>query len=382
MNVLLVWPNFERTNAAGVRGRAFARGLVREGVEVLVAAPPDHDELAKDAEGWSVAPLALWRDPRDPIVEGWRELRKLGAGFAPDLVVASSPSVLTLLQASSALQGRAPFVADIRDLGAESLAATFGPKPRYRALRLAEARAMRRADAVLLVSGVQRDTVLARYGVAAERAHVVPNGADLDAFRGLSGTPKDVDVLFSGAMDDPGRRGDEVVDAFARVLAQRPQTTFRFLGWRAGTHAAALEERMRKAGVLRAVDLKPPVPHAAVPAELAKARIGIVPLKDDPVFLAAVGAKTYEYLAAGLPVAALGPRGDAELRRLLVGEECGAYAEDVEGFARAILDLLSEEAGWKRRSLRATAVAERFDRGAIVKDAWRRILRPLAEAGR
>lgn len=381
MNVLLVWPNFERTNAAGVRGRAFAAALAAQGLDVTVAAPPDPDASEGNA-GYAVHLLSLWRAPGDSPLAGRAPLRRLADEVRPDLVIASSPSVLTLLQASSVLRDRAPFVADVRDLGAQSLAATFGRKLRYRLLGAAEGRVLRRADAVLCVSSVQRDDLVAHHGVEASRVHVVPNGADLAAFRPVRATVKDVDVLFLGAMDDPGRRGEEVVDAFARVLRDRPRTRFRFLGWRTSAYAERLTARMREAGLAAAVDLAPPVPSSAAPAEIARARIGVVPLADAPVFRAAVGAKTYEYLAAGLPVVALGPRGDTELRRLLVGEECGLYSEDADGFALALLDLLADDERRARLSLRAAAVAERYDRAALVADAWQKVLRPLAEAER
>lgn len=381
MRVLLAWPNLEATNAAGVRGRAFADGLARAGADVLVVAPPDPG-AGEGASGWTFRPLALPRDPGDPLAGPRRELARLAKEHAPALVLASSPAALSLLVAQHATRGIGRFVADVRDLAAESLAAANGWKLKYRALRAAEGRVYRQSDAVLAVSGIMRERIVHDYGVPASRVHVVPNGADLEAFVHARHAAKDVDVLFSGAMTEPGRRGEEVVDAFADVRRALPGARMRFLGWRDVPYARALEERMRARGVRDAFDLAPPVPHDRIAMEVGRARVGVVPLQDAEVFRTAVGAKTYEYLAAGLPVVALGPRGDTELRRLLEGEGCGLYAEDAATFAKHLVAILGDRALETRLGKRALEVAARYHRPRLVDEAWTTILRPLAEGRR
>ncbi len=378
--IALVWPNFQATNACGIRGRSFARSYSKLGARVHVYAPPQ-DGFDADTDGYDVTGLPLLHDAGDlrAVVPRDRALRTALRDFQPQVIHASTPSILTAWQASRAARSLGvPFVADVRDLFAESWRAAFGPKRRYDVLeRFVEGPLYRGADAVFAVSGIMQERIRDDYAVDASRVHVVPNGADVDAYAGLARAP-DVDVLFVGALQDKGRRGEELVAAYERILAARPGTTFRFVGWADSAYAGDIVKLMKETGVREHVELVDRVPHSEVKAHLARARIGVVPLQDAPVFRTAMGAKTYEYLAAGLPLAVLGPSGDAELRRLVDGEQLGVYAARPGPFADRVVELLDDALLLAATSDRARKVAHRFDRAAIAHDAFTRIIEPLA----
>jgi glycosyltransferase involved in cell wall biosynthesis len=318
---------------------------------------------------------------RDAGRPGFDALRAVRERVNPDVSIVSSPAALTLLQARRALHGgTGRFVIDVRDLAAESLAAAYGPKLRYRALRLAEGRAYRRADGVLAVTRRMREAIVRDYRVPPERVHLVPNGADVEQFRPHAGkVPKTTDVIFSGTLE--GRRSDDLADAFVSLLRARPETRIAILGLRAGAEETEFGARLRSAGFFERIDARPPIPHAEVPRVLASARVGIVPQLDRPIFRMAVGAKFYEYLAAGIPVVAWGPAGDSELGELLAKHRCGFYASDARGFVDAVLRILNEpelEASLAKGALTASEI---FDRSRVVQRAWEQVLRPLASGG-
>jgi glycosyltransferase involved in cell wall biosynthesis len=52
------------------------------------------------------------------------------------------------------------------------------------------------------------------------------------------------------------------------------------------------------------IDVRPPVPHAEIPAVLAEAHIGTLPFPDEEKFRVSSPIKLFEYMAAGLPVMA------------------------------------------------------------------------------
>ncbi|MHB8584433.1 MAG: glycosyltransferase [Thermoplasmatota archaeon] len=388
-SVLLVWPNFEPTNAAGVRGRAFARGIAQAGAAVTVVAPPDPlaaQGLSAEGVGpairssdssWVFRGVPLWREMHDPLLSGRRALQDIAREVHADIVIASSPSGLCLLQAHAAFAGKGPpLVADVRDLAAESLIEAYGSKPRYAALRHAEGHVYRRARGVLAVTRIMKGILEDRYRVAPERTHFVPNGADVAAFAAFQNAAKTVDVLFSGAIE--GRRPKDVALAFRAILAKRPATTFRMLGWRGGPAEREFEDTIGPQALAQ-VERVAPVPAHKVPAQTASARIGILPQVDAALSRMAVGAKAYEYMAAGVPIVALGPGGESEAARLLTEERCGLYETQVDAFAASIVALLDDDA--RRQSLagRAAAAAPRYDRGAIVRACWDSVLKPIAE---
>ncbi|MBN1121014.1 MAG: glycosyltransferase [Anaerolineae bacterium] len=52
------------------------------------------------------------------------------------------------------------------------------------------------------------------------------------------------------------------------------------------------------------IDVRPPVPHAEIPAVLAEAHVGTLPFPDEEKFRVSSPIKLFEYMAAGLPVMA------------------------------------------------------------------------------
>src|SRR6266545_1315606 len=160
---------------------------------------------------------------------------------------------------------------------------------------------------------------------------------------------------FVGYFHDAGRRPRDLIEALCCVHATRPGSRFAFVGWKPSPFAETLAKALREGGVR--ADLVPPVPREEVGPWMARAKVGLISLADHPVFRTAVGAKTYEYLRAGLPVAALGVSGDSELRRLIEGEGVGVFSADVGEFAAQLAALLSNEARLGALSQRASRLA-------------------------
>jgi len=131
-----------------------------------------------------------------------------------------------------------------------------------------------------------------------------------------------------------------------------------------------MDQSVLEALVSRGVlELLPPVAHQGVPGLLNQARAGVVSLSHEDVFRAAVGAKTYEYLACGLPLFCLGPRGQSELRRLVESENVGFFSSDPDDFSLQVNHVLSDGTLMDALSRNCLRVAAQYDRLEIAKRA-------------
>jgi glycosyltransferase involved in cell wall biosynthesis len=175
--------------------------------------------------------------------------------------------------------------------------------------RQLEGLVMRRADEIICISDILKGFLM-RYGVEAEKIHVIPNGIDPEAFK-----PGDPDPEIQSAYN----LKDRVVigyignfqffsdlpaffDMVRHTCAENPEVVFFFVGEGAiGTqmqHMAAqgdLKDRMIFTASM--------IPHEQVPRYLSVMDIPISPYKNDHLFYNS-SMKTLEYMAAGKPTVA------------------------------------------------------------------------------
>jgi UDP-glucose:(heptosyl)LPS alpha-1,3-glucosyltransferase len=246
---------------------------------------------------------------------------------------------------------------------ADFLARSYGPwglalrrvSPRHRVLLGIERRVFADPHQVIQCnSGMVRDEIAARYGVADERLVVIPNGVDLERFHPgrrdaegarlrdeLGAKDRTVWVLVGNGL---WRKGlDTALAALARSADR--ETELWVAGrddpepWRRRAAAAGVAERVRFLGARRDVETV----YAAGDALL-------LPTRYD-----AFANATLEAAAAGLPVLTSAANGAADLLR-----DAGYVVrdpEDAAGFAAA-LDALGDRVTRAELGRRARATAE------------------------
>ena len=98
---------------------------------------------------------------------------------------------------------------------------------------------------------------------------------------------------------DAHHLGQIAYDAVKLVVAQRPDTVFRFVGRR----TAGLEKFLQRAHDFPGFKSEVPgfTPFAEVSSKLASAMVGIVPYEESAGTHCAFVAKIVEYVATGLP---------------------------------------------------------------------------------
>lgn len=218
---------------------------------------------------------------------------------------------------------------------------------------------LRHADAVTVVSGPLKNHIAKRYGVAHEMITVVPNGADVEAFR--------PDRRRDAVLDDWGGDGpvigfvgsfqkwhgtDLLADVVEQVGRARPATRFLFVG--DGPEAAALREATAWLGP-RAL-FTGNVAHARVPALVAGLDIGVLPEAD----FYRCPLKLIEWMAAGKAVVA--PR-YAPLEELIAHGLDGLLFPpgDAQALTSAVLRLV-DDTPWRRGIGAAAAACTRASR--------------------
>lgn len=287
----------------------------------------------------------------------------------PDVVVATSPQFFAAVAGYQlARRWGAPFVFEVRDLWPASIVAVGAMRegPIVRALERLELLLYAQASAVVVVTDAFRADLVAR-GVAPDKVHVIPNGADLDWCRPGAKDREfcsQHDLLDKFVIGYIGTIGmaqglDRVLDA-AELLQGSPDIAFFFAG--AGAERPRLEARLRGASPLRNVRLLPRQPKERVSALWRACDASVIALSDRPLFSSVVPSKLFEAMAHGVPVLMSVPEGEATA--LVRREGCGVVvpAADPTALAEAIRSLARSPARVAELRARALSAAPRHSR--------------------
>ena len=263
----------------------------------------------------------------------------------PDVIVATSPQLLAACAGYLlARRFRVPFVFEVRDLWPESIVAVDAMHENVviRALRRVAAHLYAHSARIVTVGEGYKRQIVSRYAVPAERLTVVPNGIDPQFF---TPAPRDNDVrrelgwgdrlvvLYVGTLG-MAHALHVVLEAAAR-LAGEPDKLFVFVG-----EGARKDELKRQAGEqgLCNVQFIDHQPKERIPAYYAACDLGLVTLRNTPLFQDVLPSKIFEYLGMERPVLVAV---DGEARRLVEAAGAGRFVppEDPRALADAIREL-------------------------------------------
>lgn len=389
MKILLLWPIFHPIpTAASIRGLAFARHLAAKGNTVqVITSLRDSDPGPNQYEGFKVKRLRTYDSLS--TMHGFivssilgphtllRMRREIGA-FGPDLIIASSPAPFLAFEGFlSSRSEQIPFVYDMRDSWRQEQYTHRGVL-RNRAKHAIERLLCKDADIVFCVSSSLRKSTISEYGIPTHKVKVVTNGTDPPG-ESPQTQRKEYDLVFSG-YPARYRNIDELLNGVA-IASKEIGLRMMCLGWKGSPQEGKVRTIARELGIERNLDLTPPVLHDQVRHELHKARIGVTSLSGDEALASAIGTKTYEYLAAGLPVACLSPFRKSELQRFVEQNRIGFYSRNSNDFASEVVSLLSDEDEYSRMSSKAREVSEEYSWRSIVERAYDDSLSQFGGAG-
>jgi glycosyltransferase involved in cell wall biosynthesis len=227
---------------------------------------------------------------------------RLSRGQQYDVVVATSSRLMTaVLGALLALDKRAQFYVDIRDIFVETLAEAF-PSRLFRPLHWVfsglEKFCLRRANKVNLVSPGFLPYFQPRY--PDKVFSLFPNGVDAEFNKPLAGInespPRPLRIVYAGNIGD-GQGLHYVIPALAARL--REQAHFLVVG--DGGRIAELEMALSSAGVDN-VELLKPVKRSVLLNIYRDADILFLHLNDFKAFRRVLPSKLFEYAASSKPI--------------------------------------------------------------------------------
>jgi PEP-CTERM/exosortase A-associated glycosyltransferase len=316
-----------------------------------------------------------------------RRLDTVIAEVRPDILHAHSPVLNALPAIRAGRRHQIPVVYEVRAFW-EDAAASHGTEaeggPRYRATRMVETRALRRADAVTTICEGLRSEIVAR-GIAQDKVTVVPNAVDRDAFHGAG----HADPALAARLGLTGREilaflgsfySYEGLDLLLRALPQmhREQPEIAVLLVGGGPEEERLQALARDLGLGSSVVFAGRVPHSETGHYYDLADLLVFPRVSRRLTELVTPLKPLEAMAQERVVAASDVGGHCELIR---DRETGyLFPPDNPGrLAEGVLAALRDRASWPR--IRANAVryvdAERSWRHSVeqYREVYARVLR-------
>ncbi|USI73378.1 TIGR04063 family PEP-CTERM/XrtA system glycosyltransferase [Sphingomonas morindae] len=286
-----------------------------------------------------------------------RAIETAAARFRPDLLHAHSPVLTALAARRAARRLGLPLLYEIRAFWEDAAVGNGTGREgsaRYRATRLLETRAVRKADAVAVICEGLRGDLVAR-GIDPAKILVSPNGVDLALF----GDPPPADAALRARLGLEGAEIigfigsfyeyegiDDLIAAMPALVAARPAAHLLLVG--GGPRAEALARQAEASPVAERIHFVGRVPHQEVERYYGLIDILCYPRKRMRLTELVTPLKPLEAMAQRRLVAASDIGGHREL--IEPGVTGTLFApDDPAAIAAALAGLLGDRDSWEAR---------------------------------
>jgi len=244
----------------------------------------------------------------------------------PDVIIATSPQLLCAISGLFISRlTRCKFIFEVRDLWPESIIAVNAMEENWvmNGLRRLSNYLYRTSDRIVTVGPGYKRMITQLYGIDPAKMDVIPNGIDTALFVPRSGVNTirqqrgwgDRFVVMYIGTHGMAHDLDSVLQA-ANVLRDAPEFLFVFVG--EGAEKNNLK-RLAAAKALPNIQFIDQQQKSAVPSYYAACDLGLVTLRDTPLFQEVLPSKLFEYMGMERPVLV---SAGGETRRLV--EEAGS----------------------------------------------------------
>lgn len=264
--------------------------------------------------------------------------RKLDRDYDAIFSMQSSPVMMVKAAVRHAKRCKQKVLYYVMDLWPASLAAggVSESSPIYKLFNSVSRRLYRKADRLLITSGMFRDYLRDNFQIPDENIGYLPQYASGQFDKLPEAAPKDtVDLMFAGNVG-AAQSLTTVLEAAER-LRDHSQLRWHIVG--DGSELEKLKAMAGEKGLSQVIfhGRKPP---EEMPQYYAKADAMLVTLTDDPFIGMTLPAKVQSYMAAGKPVLAAA---NGEIPQVLRAANCGycAPAGDAKAFADAVEQFLN-----------------------------------------
>ena len=286
----------------------------------------------------------------------------------PDVVYSTSPHIFTPIGAIAfSLLKRVPHVLEVRDIWPDSIAATTGMKRAsylFKIFEFLEKIIYKASKRIVVFTESFKDNLIHK-GVPEEKLHVVINGANLNLFQSpiydedLAKSLELHDKFVVGYLGTHGLSHNLLNAIRAGELINEDDIHLLFVG-----EGAEKEKMISLAKELNSTNIHfiERQMREDIPKYWGLCDVGLVHLKNDPVFETVIPSKIFETMASGRPVMYCGPYGDGA--RLIEKYDCGliANSDEPKDLASKLRMLQSDSGLCKRLAVNGKKASPKFSR--------------------
>jgi glycosyltransferase involved in cell wall biosynthesis len=289
-----------------------------------------------------------------------RTLRRIHE-IRPEIVIVSQPTFTLPIQALViARLIDAPLIVDLQDIFVQ-FQEFYPHRGRGRLRLLFEKVVLRKADCIVPVLPAMQELAQRTYGIPAHRFKLLYNGFDSERgdFAPRAWDERDIDLLHLGGPREYYST-ESLIDAFEILVGLSPRAELTFTDFVRTPYQERIRSLVDKKALSDRVHFLERQPETTTRAMMTRAKLGVYTLYQRPTSRVIVGTKTFEYLAAGLPIAFLGPE-SGEMARLIREHGGGFVTSNPSKWAELAHGTLSNRATWEIMSQRALRAAPRYD---------------------
>lgn len=383
LKIALYWPFFPPiSNAPAVRGEAFQKYLSKY-AKVLVITPSEgfsseyYSEKGREVIkvpsfqrlGHELMPLFLFLWP----ILFFRNVRLL-AKRRPEILIASIPPLFMCFEAIliSKLMN-IPLIIEIRD-DWRVLAGYKKSKINYFTRYAMVHSCFRYSHKIFVVTDALKHTLPHKWQ---NKTHVVGNGVDLARFSLGNNKTRSSTVTHLGSPRKYYGTG-RLINGIHRYKKEYGEISIEFIGSEKDRYVKWVMNKIRKNGMSKNVVIKEKMQHKDIPKILSKSRIGIGSLAFEEKLRYMLPVKVYEYMASGLPIIYLGPKGTS-LERFMRRYNIGFYCSSSTDFIDKLYQLQNDDVLWIKCHSNCLKYSRLFDRKRIVIQAYHKHIKDIGE---
>jgi colanic acid biosynthesis glycosyl transferase WcaI len=286
----------------------------------------------------------------------------------PDIVYSSSPHIFAPLGAIAfSILKRVPHILEVRDIWPESIAATTGMKRSsiiYKLFELIEKLLYFSSKKIVVFTDSFKKNLISK-NISPDKLHVVINGANIDLFKEPIYDEKLARELnlnnkfVVGYMGTHGLSHDLLNAVHAASLVKDKDIYFLFVGEGAEKKAmVALAEKLNATNICFVGQQA----RDDIPKYWGLCDIGLVHLKNDPVFETVIPSKIFETMASGKPIMYCGPDSDGSRLIKLLDSGLIARSDKPSNLANQLKILKAESDLCLRLAANGKKASNKFSR--------------------
>jgi len=342
-SILFLTMKYPPSTAISVRTRYFKEALLANGFDIIV-----HEIELSTSKVINLLKYVM------PHIS--KEL-KINAAKVDLIFVTTPPPILPIIAYMLYRELGVKYIVDIRDAW-EEYARTMYPAPIVRLIEKRYLKALSQASAITCVTEPLADLYRRKLGMD---PLVIPNGTDPSVIKCDDNDHEENSIVVLADFNNPYQE----LSPLLKALTLLPHINLIVIG-----NGRYLEKYKREAEELKISNRilwAGHIDYYRLSEFLCRASIGIIcrPMIESPAYQLSIPTKTYDYLAAGLPVLGYGPK-NAYLQEFLKRYGIGLYIEgnDPTQIARAIKYLLNDA---KKLRKKAREVANNYSRPELAK---------------